>query len=136
MRITKYIGLHAGKNNQGKKYLKICVCNWRFVIANGPVSIKNPRTLLGGKLRKKIKGRKLEEQECKCEICGKDLSDWKHAELHHILPVSLVPELARDPKNMMILCHECHKAIHDNPFVYSRQILDYYPKVAAQFSLQ
>lgn len=135
MRITKYIGLHAGKNNQGKKYLRICVCNWRFVIANGPVSIKNPRNLVSHKLRKKIKARKLEEHECKCEICGKDLN-WENAELHHILPVSLAPEFARDPKNMMILCHDCHKAIHSNPFVYSRQILDYYPKVAAQFSLQ
>ena len=133
---SKFSSVHFGKTQKGNKYMKICLGNWRLVIANCPVALKNQRTLLGGRLRRKIKEHKLEERQCKCEICGKELTDFRRAELHHIIPVSLVPEMARDPKNMMILCRDCHKAIHSNPFVYSRQILDYYPEVAAQFSLQ
>ena len=127
MRISKYMSLHAGKNKQGKKYLKICVCNWRFVIANGRVALKTPRTLFGGKLRHshKIKERKFEEHECKCEMCGKRLHDFKHTKLLHILPVSFDPEFARDPNNTIIFCTTCHK-----------WIFKHYPQAAALLSLQ
>lgn len=39
----------------------------------------------------------------RCVICGKEGND-----LSHILPRSLYPEYQTDPRNLQILCRECH----------------------------
>ena len=37
-------------------------------------------------------------------------------ELHHILPWARFPEWRASSKNMILLCHRCHKEIHCNPW--------------------
>lgn len=39
----------------------------------------------------------------RCAICGREGHD-----LSHILPRSLYPEYQTDPRNLQILCRECH----------------------------
>lgn len=60
-----------------------------------------------------------EQTKGTCQICGKPLelkSGAELAELHHILPCSRFNELKTDERNVMILCHACHKEIHCNPY--------------------
>lgn len=45
----------------------------------------------------------------RCAICGRDGHD-----LSHILPRSLYPEYVTDPRNLQILCRECHRMFDDN----------------------
>lgn len=39
-----------------------------------------------------------------CELCG----SLENLELDHIKPISLYPELAKEIKNLRVLCKECH----------------------------
>ena len=45
----------------------------------------------------------------RCVICGRVGND-----LSHILPRSLYPEYQTDPRNLQILCRECHKRFDDD----------------------
>jgi hypothetical protein len=44
-----------------------------------------------------------------CEIC----SGKEFLHIHHILPRCKYPELTFDKENLMLLCKECHKKIHE-----------------------
>lgn len=44
----------------------------------------------------------------RCAICGREGHD-----LSHILPRSLYPEYVTDPRNLQILCRECHRKFDD-----------------------
>ena len=37
-------------------------------------------------------------------------------QIHHVLPYGRFPELARDERNMMCLCKDCHREVHNNPY--------------------
>ena len=50
----------------------------------------------------------------KCEICGEDIH--RGGQIHHVLPYGRFPELARDERNMMCLCNDCHREVHNNPY--------------------
>lgn len=56
----------------------------------------------------KLKSKLLYEKG-KCEICGLD----HHLHVHHILLRSSNPELVMDEENLMVLCKDCHKKIHN-----------------------
>jgi 5-methylcytosine-specific restriction endonuclease McrA len=45
----------------------------------------------------------------RCAICGREGHD-----LSHILPRSLYPEYQTDPRNLQILCRECHRRFDDD----------------------
>lgn len=47
----------------------------------------------------------------KCEICG---SAYR-LELHHITPISVMPDLIYSVENLKTLCRRCHKKIHAKP---------------------
>ena len=51
----------------------------------------------------------------KCPICGQPF-EWDEMELHHVLPWCRFPELRGDLRNIMLLCPNCHKEIHCDPF--------------------
>lgn len=59
----------------------------------------------------------------RCQCCGREF-EYKRLELHHVLAWWRFPEYDGDIRNSRLLCHECHKAIHLNPFVESSQILE------------
>lgn len=58
-----------------------------------------------------------------CECCGKPVS-LKDGQMHHILPVQAFKELCCDMNNTQLLCYDCHKRVHSNPFLDLRQQLD------------
>lgn len=51
-----------------------------------------------------------------CPIC-KQPFEFEKMEAHHYLPISRFPELGGVKSNMIILCHQCHKEIHCNPYL-------------------
>ena len=51
----------------------------------------------------------------KCPICGKTF-ELDEMELHHVLPWCRFREFRGDLRNIMLLCPNCHKEIHCNPF--------------------
>lgn len=52
----------------------------------------------------------------RCAICGREGHD-----LSHILPRSLYPEYQTDPRNLQILCRECHRRFDDDREFRRRQ---------------
>ena len=51
-----------------------------------------------------------------CPQCGEHI-DINQMEIHHVLPWSRFPELQGAKRNMMLLCHHCHKEVHLNPWL-------------------
>lgn len=52
----------------------------------------------------------------RCAICGRAGND-----LSHILPRSLYPEYQTDPRNLQILCRECHSRFDNDRDFRRRQ---------------
>ena len=50
----------------------------------------------------------------KCEKCCKPISEYEF-ELHHIIPRSM--DGTNNRHNIMCLCKDCHRLIHENPVV-------------------
>lgn len=63
-----------------------------------------------------VKEKIYKTNEGKCEMCGKKLT-FKQAKMHHVLPYHHFLNLALEPRNIMLLCNECHRSIHTNPFL-------------------
>ena len=61
--------------------------------------------------QKRFKLQLYEEQGGMCEMCGLRY-DIEHLESHHILSVSERPDLAFEKKNLVLLCHDCHRKAH------------------------
>lgn len=51
----------------------------------------------------------------RCPICGCSIA-IERSELHHVLPYARFSDLVNDERNTMLLCHDCHREIHCNPF--------------------
>lgn len=56
----------------------------------------------------------------RCQLCGKQMKTGLH--LHHVLPYARFPELEFDNRNILVLCNECHREIHTNPFLEAKMI--------------
>lgn len=50
-----------------------------------------------------------------CQYCGKQFP-YKNIQLHHVLPWWKFPEYDGDIRNSMLLCNDCHKTLHTNPY--------------------
>jgi hypothetical protein len=70
---------------------------------------------LGNNLRD-IKGKLYERCQGVCPHCGQHY-DMHWMEIHHVLPWARFPELRGTKRNMMLLCHHCHKEVHINPWL-------------------
>ena len=68
---------------------------------------------------RQIKGKLYKKQGGCCPHCGKQF-DISFMELHHVLPWSRFPELRAKKRNQLLLCHDCHKEIHCNPYLNIR----------------
>ena len=66
-----------------------------------------------------MKGQMYDKQHGACIMCGEQF-DIHQMELHHILPWCKFPTLRGARKNHMLLCHNCHKEIHCNPYLNIR----------------
>ena len=49
-------------------------------------------------------------------MCGKHF-EYKEFENHHVLPWGRYPEYRMKAKNMLFVCHKCHREIHNNPWL-------------------
>ncbi len=47
-----------------------------------------------------------------CEICGGKFG-MEEMEVHHIKPRSKRPDLIVDKRNLKLVCHECHRDLHN-----------------------
>lgn len=56
-----------------------------------------------------------ERQGGRCPHCGQAF-EFEVMELHHVLPLSRFPELGVSIRNGIVLCHKCHKEVHNNPY--------------------
>lgn len=65
------------------------------------------------------KNKLYERQGGKCPHCGQSF-ELKQLELHHVLPLSRFPELGMSIRNGILLCHQCHKEVHCNPWANIR----------------
>ena len=65
---------------------------------------------------REMKGKMYEKSQGICPHCGKQF-DISRMELHHVLPWARFPELRAKKNNHLLLCHDCHKEIHCNPFL-------------------
>ena len=63
----------------------------------------------------KAKRRLFDQEQGRCPHCGRPM-EFDAAETHHVLPYARFQELVSDERNMIVLCHDCHKEIHCNPW--------------------
>ena len=63
-----------------------------------------------------IKSKLYERCQGVCPHCGQH-HDISQMELHHVLPWARFPELRGMKRNMLLLCHHCHKEVHINPWL-------------------
>ena len=62
------------------------------------------------------KQRLYKEHEGRCPHCGRKFG-FDVMELHHVLPYARFQDLITDERNLLLLCHDCHKEVHCNPFL-------------------
>ena len=53
----------------------------------------------------------------KCQMCGNEFKKINQAQVHHVLPWWRFRQFEFDERNILLLCKECHKEIHCNPFL-------------------
>ena len=64
-----------------------------------------------------IKEKLWEKEQGHCMMCRKTISKIHHSQIHHVLPYARFPEFATNKENLLLLCRDCHKEIHTNPFL-------------------
>lgn len=68
-----------------------------------------------------IKNQLYKKQKHVCPLCQQE-HPYKYMELHHKLPWPRFPELRMKHRNLVMLCHDCHKEVHCNPFLNIRMM--------------
>lgn len=79
------------------------------IIKNTEEVVSYRRNRISSFLRKLV----LNRAGNKCESCGGDF-EAKFLEIHHINHLSLSKDGENELENIMVLCPDCHKLIHDN----------------------
>ena len=64
---------------------------------------------------REMKAYKYKQNGGKCPHCGREF-DMQVMEMHHVVPWARFPEFRGKKANMILLCHDCHKEIHCNPW--------------------
>ena len=106
----KIVTITKGQN--GRWRVQISLFKLYFTLSNTPLRFKSRQdVIINIDGRRKLKVLLLARRGNKCESCGIG-GDEKFLELHHIKPISIRPDLAKSPENVMLLCPDCHKAIH------------------------
>ena len=91
---------------------------WRLYIANHQMRNRNRQPREMQILQHEhfyLKNSILYRQKHRCAECGEEIY-FRTAQLHHIIPRSMNPELRYDKDNCIALCPGCHTALHNNPY--------------------
>ena len=84
------------------------------------------------KLRKYVV-RKRDNETCK--KCGKDLSegnDGDYGEVHHLIPLSM--NGTNEIKNLVLVCKECHRKLHDELYNFDFSKYGYEPAYGISYN--
>lgn len=77
---------------------------------------KDNRDHSQGLQRRKL--RRATERNCEgggyCHICG---ASGVPLSVHHVIPQAVAQDLRWEPDNCLLLCGECHRRVHSNPFL-------------------
>lgn len=111
------------KKNVRERWLhKIRIFGIYFYISNCKLRKRARRDMIIFKdKRDEIRQKLYERQGCRCAICGRE-QEINKMESHHYLPLSRFEEFAQSIRNQVLLCHECHKEIHINPYMNIRMM--------------
>ena len=89
-----------------------------FAVSNGRIKKRDVRLYKGGWADyRDIREKLFEAQGRRCPHCGKEAATFRELETHHVLPWGRFPELRNKRKNLILLCHRCHKEVHCNPWL-------------------
>lgn len=77
------------------------------------------RTGYEGEKLYRIKMKQYRQNDGHCPHCGRAIA-FDSAQLHHVLPYARFSDLINDERNVLMLCRDCHKEIHCNPFLNAR----------------
>ena len=92
---------------------------WYFTLSNCRIKMRHDHHERTGRLaenQREMKGYYYKQLKGVCPMCGKHFEiNWM--ELHHVLPWRKFPEYRTKKANHMLLCHDCHKEVHCNPYL-------------------
>lgn len=95
-----------------------------FAISNCRIKKRDEREYKGGFTGfRDLKELAFKRQGGACPMCGHSFG-YRQMECHHVLPWGRFPEYRMKAENIMMLCHDCHKEIHCNPFLNIRMMRD------------
>lgn len=123
------VNIYGGMLNDGKPFAKRWIKRWHifgltFAVSNRRVKMREPskdrwtweESPAEGRGRLcRMKHERYDKSGGCCDMCGKHF-DYRKLQLHHILPYSRMSQFATEERNMLLLCHDCHREIHSNPF--------------------
>ena len=96
-------------------YLTLSSCRTKLRLTPSNHADKQHEVMKLAKMRRDM----YEAQQGVCPHCGKQF-DFKWMEMHHVLPWARFNELRYKRENMLLLCHDCHKDIHCDPYLNIR----------------
>ena len=110
------------KNLRERWFHKIRIFGIYFYISNCRLRKRARRDFLIFKgTKEEIRQKLYERQGCRCAMCGRE-QEKNMMQLHHYLPIARFEEFAQSIRNQVLLCNECHKEIHLNPYLNIRLI--------------
>lgn len=60
-----------------------------------------------------------------CEWCSRKAGILARMEVHHLVPVAVAPDMAKDTNNMITLCRPCHIVVgHDGDGACRRHVVN------------
>ena len=72
----------------------------------------------------KVKETLWHKHEGHCQMCGKKIDRYGSSQVHHIINWFRAPQFETDERNLMLVCRDCHKRIHTEPFLECHLIED------------
>lgn len=112
-------------NETKTRLYRLKIGHWRLVLANCRLKKMPPSNARRTKPHchdvTVAKHSRYKQKGGLCECCGKRLN-YHAAEIHHVLPFSEFQQYGTNPANLEVVCHECHHAIHHNPYVNLRRM--------------
>ena len=96
-------------------YLTLSSCRTKLRLASSNHATHKHEVMKICKMRREM----YDAQHGICPHCGKHF-EFNWMEMHHVLPWARFNEMRYKRENMLLLCHDCHKEIHCDPYLNIR----------------